>query len=170
MNPVRETKREQMMNAVRGYFAACNAASRSRFAAVLTEDCVHYFPPETGGPYHGRDAIADLWIGFVRDKGSRWTIDRMVCDGEEIVVEWTHWKPKVEEHIRGSEWYEFDDDGAISAIWAHYASPRDPERPANELEGFAYERRGYPTTPPPLDPATVEERRASLAAEGEHGP
>lgn len=169
MNEIDDSRRSHMMARVRGYFDACNTASRRRFAEVLAEDCVHYFPPEAGGPYHGRDAIADLWIGFVRNKGSAWTIDRMVCDGEEIVVEWTHWKPKVGEHIRGSEWYGFDRAGRIDAIWAHYASPRDAARPANELEGFAYRERGYAIRPPTLPDPVLEERRQALLEEAERG-
>lgn len=164
-HPVDEPRRQAMMRAVRAYFEACNAASRARFAAVLAEGCVHYFPPLTGSPYVGRDAIADLWIGFVRAKGSTWTIDRMVCDGVEICVEWTHFKPHVGEHIRGSEWYTFDADGKIDAIWAHYASPRDPARPANELDGFDYAAHAYPLAAPALDPAIAAERARNLEAE-----
>ncbi len=165
MNPIDERQRAAMIDAVRAYFAACNAASRERFGQVLAEGCVHYFPPETGSPYVGRDAIADLWIRFVREKGSSWTIDRLVCDGEGICVEWTHWKPKVGEHIRGSEWYTFDADGKIDAIWAHYASPRDPERAANELEGFDYAAHAYPLSAPTLDAALAAERARNLEVE-----
>lgn len=161
-NPSRAERRRA---AVQRYFDACNAASRELFAAVLTPDCLHYFPPGTGGPYRGCDAIADLWIGFVRDKGSCWTIDRMVGDDETVVVEWTHFKPRVGEHIRGSEWYEFDEHDRIRTIWAHYASPRDRERAANELEGFDYAPRGYPLTAPALDAATLALRARNLAAE-----
>ena len=166
MTTIDEPKRQHMIRAVRAYFEACNAASRARFADVLAEGCVHYFPPLTGSPYLGRDAIADLWIGFVRKQGSQWTIDRLVCDGAEICVEWTHFKPNAGEHIRGSEWYTFDADGKIDAIWAHYASPRDPGRPANELEGFDYAARGYPAAAPALDPAIAAERARNLGAEG----
>ena len=165
MTPIDEARRAHMITAVQAYFEACNAASRDRFAQVLSEGCVHWFPPKTGGPYEGRDAIADLWIGFVRDKGSQWTIDRIVCDGSEICVEWTHFKPKVSERIRGSEWYTFDDEGRIDGIWAHYASPRDPDRPANELGGFAYAERGYPLGAPELGDAVRAERERNLAAE-----
>ncbi|MEX2501342.1 MAG: nuclear transport factor 2 family protein, partial [Trueperaceae bacterium] len=154
-----------MIDAVQAYFAACNAASRERFAVVLSDDCVHWFPPETGSPYPSRDAIADLWIGFVRGVGSQWTIDRIVCDGNEVCVEWTHFKPKVGERIRGSEWYTFDADGKIDGIWAHYASPRDPQRPANELDGFDYAAREYPLHAPALDAQTIAERARNLAAE-----
>ena len=165
MSTIDETRRSQLMHTVRGYFEACNSASRERFAQVLTPSCTHYFPPGAHGPYHGRDAIADLWIGFVRDLGSRWTIDRMVCDGRELAVEWTHFKPEAGEHIRGSEWYEFDDAGMITHIWAHYASPRDPARAANELEGFDYAGRAYPLEPPALDAVTRAERERNLARE-----
>lgn len=157
--------RASMIQMVQGYFDACNTASRERFARVLTPDCRHYFPPGTGGPYLGADAIADLWIGFVRSKGSQWTIDRLVCDGEQLCIEWTHHKPAVAEYIRGSEWYEFASDGRISHIWAHYASPRDSNRPFNELEGFDYQERGYPHTPPTLDQPLAAERAANLRAE-----
>ncbi|HZJ09820.1 MAG TPA: nuclear transport factor 2 family protein [Trueperaceae bacterium] len=166
MTPIDESRRRAMIAAVEAYFEACNAASRERFAAVLTEDCVHYFPPETGSPYLGRKAIAELWIGFVRQKGSQWTIDRMVCDGEQICVEWTHFKPLAGERIRGSEWYTFAADGRIDGIWAHYASPRDPDRPANELAGFPYERHGYAMQPPALSERIAAERQRNLAAEG----
>ena len=165
MTPVDETRRQAMIAAVEAYFEACNAASRERFAAVLSEDCTHYFPPGTGGPYVGRDAIADLWIGFVREKGSQWTIDRMVCDGEQLCIEWTHFKPRVGEHIRGSEWYTFAPDGRIDGIWAHYGSPRDPGRAANELEGFPYAAEGYALSAPALDSRLAAERERNLAAE-----
>ena len=167
MTTVDEARREQLIRSVRGYFRACNAASRELFAAVLTPDCIHYFPPGTGGPYLGRDAIADLWIGFVRAKGSQWTIDRMVCDGRELVVEWTHFKPLVGEHIRGSEWYEFDAAGMITHIWAHYASPRDAARPYNELEGFDYGARAYPTSPPELGAEISALRSRNLESEAD---
>jgi hypothetical protein len=163
------SRAERRRAAVQRYFDACNAASRELFEAVLTPDCLHYFPPGTGGPYHGCDAIADLWIGFVRDKGSCWTIDRMVGDDETVVVEWTHFKPRVGEYIRGSEWYEFDEHDRIRTIWAHYASPRDRERAANELEGFDYAPRGYPLAAPALDAATQALRARNLAAEAADG-
>jgi hypothetical protein len=167
MTAIDEGRRQAMIRAVRGYFDACNAASRERFAEVLTEDCIHYFPPGVGGPYRGRDAIADLWIGFVRRVGSVWTIDRLVCDGVELCVEWTHFKPRSDEYIRGSEWYTFDADGRIDGIWAHYASPRDAARPRNELEGFDYAEHGYPLEHPHLPPDVAAERAEALAREGD---
>ena len=164
-----EKKREHMIASVRGYFDACNSASRELFARYLADDCRHYFPPKAGGPYLGRKAIEDLWIGFVRRLDSRWTIDRLVCDGEQICVEWTHFKPCAGEYIRGSEWYEFDEHGKIDAIWAHYASSRDEDAKANVLEGYDYPANGYPVTPPVLTPETQARRDAALAAEAARG-
>lgn len=157
-NPSSEELREQRVAVVKRYFEACNEANRAKFAEVLAEDCVHYFPAETGGPYRGADAIVDLWLGCVRDLGSMWTIDRLVSDGENLAIEWTHWKPLRGEFIRGSEWYTFAADGKIKEIWAHYASPRDVDREVNELEGFPYAPLGYPTEPPQLDDDTMRAR------------
>jgi ketosteroid isomerase-like protein len=151
-------RRRKLEQAVRTYFEACNEASREKFDAVLADDVVHYFPPQVGGPYRGKQAVADLWIGFVRNKGSQWTIDRLVCDGHEVAIEWTHFKTKAGEHIRGAEWYEFDEAGKIKEIRAYYASPRDAAAPANELEGFPYAEKGFPlqspSTPPALEPSS----------------
>lgn len=157
-----EANRQRMSATVRAYFDACNAASRERFAEVLAEDCVHWFPPGTGGPYLGRAAIVDLWLKFVREKGSQWSIDRLVCDGRELCIEWTHYKPSAGERIRGSEWYTFDQDGKIDGIWAHYASPRDPGRAANELDGFPYADQGYHTDAPALPADVAAERERYL--------
>jgi len=158
-----EARRERMSATVRAYFDACNAASRERFAEVLADDCVHWFPPGAGGPYVGRGAIVDLWLKFVREKGSQWSIDRLVCDGHELCIEWTHYKPKARERIRGSEWYTFDQDGKIDGIWAHYASPRDAGRAANELDGFPYADRGYHAAAPALAADIAAERDLYLA-------
>lgn len=138
----------QRERTVRAYFEGCNEANREKLYAVLAEDAVHYFPRGVGGPYRGREAIANLWIGFVREKGSRWTIDRLVSDGREVAIEWTHFKPKAGEFIRGAEWYEFDEAGMITEIRAYYAAPRDPAANVNELEGFPYQHKGFPLEPP----------------------
>lgn len=164
MTGLDEARREHMIRTVRAYFDACNAASLERFDAVLAEDCVHWFPPGTGGPYVGRDAIVTLWRTFVRDKGSQWTIDRIVCDGVELCIEWTHYKPAVGERIRGSEWYTFDGDGKIDGIWAHYAAPRDASRAANELDGYPYAERGYHDAAPRLEGDIAAERARFLAS------
>lgn len=141
-------RQKQLERTVRKYFEGCNHASREELYKVLADNVVHYFPPGVGGPYKGKEAVASLWIGFVREKGSRWTIDRLVSDGNEVVVEWSHFKTKVGEVIRGAEWYEFNSEGKIVEIRAYYASPRDSGRKANELQGFPYAEKGFAAGPP----------------------
>jgi hypothetical protein len=147
-----DARRRQREQAVVTYFEACNEASREKFYSVLADNVIHYFPPQVGGPYRGKEAVANLWIWFVKEKGSQWTIDRLVSDGREVAIEWTHFKTKVGERIRGAEWYEFDNSGKISEIRAYYAAPRDTSAAANELEGFPYTEKGFalraPTVPP----------------------
>lgn len=143
-----ENRQQKLEQVVRTYFEACNEANREKLYSVLADDVVHYFPPQVGGPYKGKEAVADLWITFVKEKGSRWTIDRLVSNGREVAIEWTHFKPKVGEILRGAEWYEFDEAGKITEIRAYYASPRDPSVKVNQLEGFPYAEKNYPVEPP----------------------
>ena len=142
------TREEQLASTVRKYFEGCNSASREKLYRVLADNVVHYFPPGVGGPYHGKEAVANLWIGFVNERGSRWTIDRLISNGNEVAVEWTHFKTRIGEIIRGAEWYEFDAAGKIAEIRAYYASPRDASLQVNELQGFPYAEKGFATEPP----------------------
>jgi len=141
-------RREILAACVRRYFDGCNEADREKMYSCFSDRVVHYFPPGVGGPYVGKQAIADLWINTVRANGSSWTIDGMVADDSGVAIEWTHFKPKIEEWIRGAEWYEFDTDGLIVSIRAYYASPRDKTRKVNELEGFSYRDHGFAVSPP----------------------
>jgi hypothetical protein len=143
-----KSRRDVLVACVRRYFEGCNEANREKMYSCFTDDVIHYFPPGVGGPYVGKQAIADLWINTNRVNGSRWTIDQLVADDSGVVIEWTHFKPKLGEWIRGAEWYEFDEDGLMTVIRAYYASPRDKERKINELEGFPYAARGFSMTPP----------------------
>lgn len=140
--------RDTLIACVRTYFEACNEANREKMYSCFSDDVVHYFPPGVGGPYVGKKAIADLWINSVQVNGSRWTIDRLVADDTAVAIEWTHFKPRIDELIRGAESYEFDGKGLMTAIRAYYASPRDKTRKLNELEGFPYAARGFPVVPP----------------------
>jgi hypothetical protein len=89
-----------------------------------------------------------LWIKSLEVNGSRWTIDRLVADDDGVATEWTHFKPRIGELIRGAEWYEFDEKDLLTSIRAYYASPRDQDRKKNELEGFPYAALGFPLIPP----------------------
>lgn len=137
---------------IRRYFEGCNEADAEKMASCFSADAVHYFPPGLPEiPWRGARSIAEKWVWCVQQLGSCWTIEHVLvaADGSEAVIEWTHWKTKVGEALRGDEWYEFDaDTGLITEIRAYYASPADKSRPINELEAFDYSGRGYALEPP----------------------
>ena len=149
-------RRRILAECVHTYFKGCNEANREKIYSSLADNVVHYFPPGVGGPYVGKKAIKDLWIDSVRVNGSRWTIDRMVADETEVAIEWTHFKPRIGEYIRGSEWYEFNEAGLITVLKAYYASPRDTSCKVNELEGFPYKAKDFPLKPPDEAPDVKE--------------
>ena len=140
---------------IRRYFAMCNRADRQGLIQCFTPDGTHYFPPGLpGAPWRGAEAVADGWIWCVENLGSKWTIEKVLCapDGREAVIEWTHWKTKVGEVLRGDEWYVFNGDVTrIREIRAYYASPVDKGQNVNALHQFDYEGRGYATTPPEVE-------------------
>lgn len=137
---------------IRHYFDMCNAGDRQGLIDCFTPEGVHYFPPGLpGAPWRGAEAIADGWVWCVKNMGSKWTIEKVLCDasGHEAVIEWTHWKTALDEALRGDEWYIFNDDiTRIVEIRAYYASPADKSQPINELHDFDYVGRGYHTEPP----------------------
>lgn len=148
----RHRRAAEMEALIRRYFDACNRGDEQAIAACFTPDAVHYFPPGMyGGPFRGAAAIAASWRRAVEELGSRWTVDRVLCDPEsgQAVIEWSHFKTKQGKLLRGDEWYVFDaDSGLIKEIRAYYASPQDSELERLELGGFDYEGRGYPLQPP----------------------
>jgi hypothetical protein len=155
MSEAKSPRRRLLEQRVRTYFEGCNEGSYEKMASTFAPSVVHYFPPGMFGPCVGGEAIARLWREMIRQAGSQWTIDRMISDEDEVVIEWTHFQPKTGGYIRGAEWYEFDDDGLITVIKAYYASPRDRSLEANELAGYPYANLGYamaaPTQAPNLD-------------------
>ena len=152
MNQAGSPRRQLLEAQVRTYFEGCNEGSHAKMDSVLAASVVHYFPPGMFGPLVGSRSIADLWRGLIREAGSRWTIDRMLSDEHEVAIEWTHFQPKHQARVRGTEWYEFDQDGLITVIKAYYASPRDRAREANELAGYPYAELGYPMAAPDTAP------------------
>lgn len=143
---------EGMEALIRRYFDACNAADAQAIAACFVPEGVHYFPPGMyGGPFRGACTIAERWVGAVERLGSVWTVDTLVADPStgRAVIEWSHFKSFADTILRGDEWYEFDpESGLIAEIRAYYASPQAEGLSRLELEGFDYEGRGYPGTPP----------------------
>jgi very-short-patch-repair endonuclease len=75
-------------------------------------------------------------------------VDHFVYDPEtkEAVIEWTHFKPKLNGYLRGDEWYRFDEQGLITEIRAYYACPAS--RPIHEIDGYAYQELDYPVSVP----------------------
>lgn len=136
---------------VRDYMAACTAGDAELVASHLTDDAVHYFPPDMyDGPWRGGLLIGQRWAEAVDKRGSSWTVDAIAVDAQrqQAVSEWTHFKQSAGVILRGVEWYEFDAEGLISEIRAYYASPQATGLDRLELGGFDYAGRGYPQTPP----------------------
>jgi hypothetical protein len=142
---------EHMEAAIRGYFAACNAADIERIASFFEPEAVHYFPPGMyEGPFRGAMTIAGKWREAVETLGSVWTVDQVLCDppSRRAVIEWSHFKRRRGVMLRGDEWYVFSAHGRIAEIRAYYASPQDATLAALELGGFDDAARGYPLEPP----------------------
>lgn len=139
--------REDMERTISAYFDACNRADKAGIMSFFDPDGVHYFPE--GAPFgalRGAEAIADCWVRCVTEFGSRWTVDNFVGDTEnnQAVIEWSHFKPKVELLLRGDEWYRFAPGGKILEIRAYYACPTHKGVKEHQIGGFDYAGRGYP--------------------------
>jgi hypothetical protein len=139
---------EQMEQAIRGYFDACNSGVAEAVAAYFTVDATHYFPPGMyAGPFVGGRSIGERWALAVQNFGSRWSVDSFIGDpaSGRAVIEWTHRKRTDGVVLRGDEWYLFDrPTGLIREIRAYYASPQAEGLTRLELQGFPYSERGYP--------------------------
>lgn len=136
---------------IRAYFEACNSGEPERIASYFEADAVHYFPPGMyGGPFRGALEIGHRWQAAVRNFGSYWTVDQVICEPETLraVIEWTHFKRAQNTLLRGDEWYVFAENGLIREIRAYYASPQDRGLTALELGEFDYAGRGYPLHAP----------------------
>jgi ketosteroid isomerase-like protein len=126
------------------YYDACNRGDAEALASMFTDDVVHWFlaPNLAPAPVRGREHLARYWRKVQARVAGRWVVDRVLCDGDEAVIEWTlFWTPPgTTDRIatRGAEWYEFH-DGRISEIRAYYRQ----EPATSELEGFPYAERGY---------------------------
>jgi hypothetical protein len=144
--------RDHMKQAITRYFEGCNEANVEKMLEYLSPEAVHYFPAGAPqGPFIGAEAIAAGWKDAVARLGSIWTVDHMIFDESagEAVIEWTHYKPKVETYLRGDEWYRFNDKGLITEIRAYYACP-PLQGKSHELGGFDYAGRGYPVRAPEI--------------------
>jgi hypothetical protein len=142
---------KSMESRIRQYFDHCNAGDVERIAAHFEPHAVHYFPPGMyEGPFRGAQTIAAKWQAAVRNLGSYWTVDQVICDPprRRAAIEWTHFKRTSGVILRGDEWYVFSSRGLIEEIRAYYASPQDATLRTLELGGFDYSGRGYPMKAP----------------------
>ena len=70
---------------VRRYFDGCNTGDLQRLLETLAPDVVHYFLPARFPPVRGAEALARFWQRSRERFGSRWTVDRVVAQGDEVV-------------------------------------------------------------------------------------
>jgi ketosteroid isomerase-like protein len=152
---MRNTSAAGLEATIREYFDGCNEADADKIMACFTEDAVHYFPAGAPqGTFSDAAGIAAGWVAAVEKFGSIWTIDRMIVDADrrEAVIEWTHFKPKLNVYLRGDEWYVFARNGLIAEIRAYYACPASTDVVrSHELGDFAYQKLGYPVNPPAVE-------------------
>ncbi len=146
------TPAERAERLIRRYFDRCNAGDHRAITECFAPDAVHYFPPgQPAAPWRGGHAIATGWLRIIEDLDARWSMETILCatDGRRAAVEWTIWKPAVEDALRGGEWYEIDvATERIREIRVYYAAPADASREAKELKGFDYRGRGFTVSPP----------------------
>lgn len=152
---MRGTTAADMEATIREYFDGCNEASSEKMTGCMVDEAVHYFPQGSPqGTFFGAQVIADGWINAVNKFGSIWTVDRVVADAEklEAVIEWTHFKPKLNVSLRGDEWYIFNKHGLIVEIRAYYACPASPDPVIDHCLGdYDYKALGYPVQAPKIN-------------------
>lgn len=144
---------ETMESIIRHYFDDCNRGDPERIARWFVPEAVHYFPD--GSPFgvlQGAEAIGACWANCVARLGSYWTVDNFLGDEKsgQAVIEWSHFKRKLGQILRGDEWYRFTADGKIREIRAYYACPLHAGINHHGLGGFDYATRGYPLSAPEL--------------------
>ena len=121
---------------IRDYFEACNSGDGTKIAENFTPDGVVY--DTNHAPVVGRDGIGAFFQKIVSKwSGARWTVDRIVEDGDAAAIEWSmsglhEGRPFT---VRGSEHYRFE-DGLIKEIRQYWTF--DPSNPGSELQGYDY--------------------------------
>ena len=67
------------------YYAGCNEADGAKMMGCFTDNAVHYFPPGThSAPWRNAKTIVNIWAQCVEKLGSRWTLDRILCQPETL--------------------------------------------------------------------------------------
>ncbi len=133
------------LDTIRRYYDGCNRPDIEQMMSCFTPDVVHYF--RDSPPVRGARELANLWAGFHKEGVKvRWTVDHGIEQGDEAVIEWSMVHTKAGRTpptiiIRGAEWYFFR-DGKIAEIRAYELVKGDYQE---ELNGFPYSEKGYPT-------------------------
>ena len=129
---------------VRRYYEACNAGDLDALLGTLTPDAVHYFLPGKFAPVRGAEHFARYWVKNRNLFDARWSVDHVMAQGDEVVVEWSmFWTPQGGERrivTRGTEWYVMR-GGRIAEVRAYFMAEAAA---SSELAGFPYAQRGYP--------------------------
>ena len=74
---------EHIFSIIERYYAGCNEADAAKMMGCFNDDAVHYFPLGThSAPWRSAKTIANKWVQCVENLGSRWTLDRILCQPE----------------------------------------------------------------------------------------
>lgn len=142
-----------MREVLRRYIRGCNTGDTALLTSTLAEDVTVYFLNLP--PVRGRDAVVKAWKDYHDAARARWSIDHVVIEGDEAVMEWSALRDqRLGPHgfDRGIDWYVFR-GGVIAEIRQYYDSRGVlPVDRIYEQMGFPYSQRGYPTA------ATLEAR------------
>jgi hypothetical protein len=127
------------------YYVGCSTGNIELMKSTFTPDVTHYFTDHA--PVSSADTLANYWAGFnTKARKAVWTVDRFMAAEDEAVIEWTMISTFLNEQrkeiLRGAEWYQFH-KGKIAEIRAYFLWT--PEKMENELVGFPYSERGYPS-------------------------
>ncbi len=74
---------EYFCSFIERYYAGCNEADAAKMMGCFNDDAVHYFPLGThSAPWRSAKTISNKWVQCVENLGSRWTLDRILCQPE----------------------------------------------------------------------------------------
>lgn len=128
---------------VAALYAGCNAGDAAAVAAVLTEGFRYYSlgaAPLRAEQLAGNAASA-------AEAGTRWTIDRIIVQGDDAAVEFTMRFVAADNTTavqRGSEWVQTVDEGGVRRI-DQIRSYHQDNPASSALVDFDYEAAGYST-------------------------
>ena len=138
--------RNALVDTVLRYVKACNAGDLDLMISTFSTDVAAYFIDRP--PIRGNMSLAQFWKTVHMATRARWTVDRAIAAGQEVVIEWSQrWmSPDTgEERLsRGIDWFFFV-AGQIAEIHQYYRPERLAPDQTYELQGFPYRERGFPS-------------------------